>query len=536
MRLRGHLRWVVPVVAVAMLASACSGGDSTDTTPDDGDTTTDDGAADDGDDGDGGEASGPTTLVVGTDAEPTTLDTQLIDDNGKDLSIWSVNEGLVDFDPDGNLEPILAASLPQLDPDDPERWIVELRQGVEFTDGTPFGAEAVVFNVERILNPDYGSVFAGELGNLVSAEVIDEHTVALITDGPDPILDTRLRVMRIVSPTAAEQSDYAENPVGTGPYIFESWQRGQSLTLVKNENYWGDPKPVIDTVELRFLPDVNTRISALEAGEIDIAINLPPTRAEGLNTITAASGTEAGGLVYDIGEFPYSELEFRQALQYAIDNETISQQLYGGVATPTRCQPVVPTATGFNDELEAPPYDPEQAMELLAGLDLPDDFVINFQASTAVYSNDREVSEALAGFWRAVGLEVDMTLNEIDPYLDAIYTPQESNGIVIFWTDQALNHAARQVGTFVQDGSPVASRGDDQFNELDPVVETALTSLDAAEREAAFDEIWRTYCEQAIMGFTVDIVDVAGISDRVSYEPDAGKMEKMDYHRLQLSS
>lgn len=533
-------RWLPAMLALTLFATGCSSGDDDPGPVDDGatdDGAADDGAADDetGDDG-GGDAVALDRLVVGTDAEPTTLDIQAIDDNGLKLATWSINEALVDIDPEGDLEPVLAASLPQIDEDDRTRWTVELREGIEFSDGTPFNAEAVVANVDRVLDPEYESTLRAELATLAGAEAVGEYTVDLITSEPDPLLPNRLRVLRMVSPTAAAEDGYAENPVGTGAYVFESWQRGQSLTLVANDNYWGEPKPTIGIVELRFLPDNNTRVSALNAGEIHIAINLPPALSEGIELLTSAAAIEAGYLVMDTGEFPFNEPDFRRALQYAIDFETINQQLFNGVHSLTNCQPVVPTAGGFNEQLEPYPYDPELAQELLEGLDLPDDFALNFEATAAVYLNDREVSEAIAGYWRAVGLEVDMTLNEIDAYLDIIFNPQDSNAVILGWSDQSLNHAARQLGLFVAADGQVPTRAEGQYSEIDPLVQTAQTSFDETERQAAYDEIWQIYCDELIMGHSLDFNALSGIVPGLEYSPDPGNLEAMDYHRITATS
>ncbi|HMJ78601.1 MAG TPA: ABC transporter substrate-binding protein [Iamia sp.] len=515
MRTHGTRRLVICVAAVALLGAAC-GGDG------------------DGGDGDAAGPGGGSTLVIGTDAEPTTLDIQTTADNGRDLATWSINEALVDLDAEGERDPVLAAALPEVHEDDPTRWRVELREGIEFSDGTPFDAEAVKYNVERILDPDLASARAEELGTLESVEIVDEHTVDLVTSAPDPILDYRLRVLRMVSPAAGDAEDYSANPVGTGPYVFDSWERGQRVTIQANEDYWGDPKPTIDTIEIRFLPDVNTRISALESGEIGLAINIPPAQAEGMDLLTGSGSTETGMLVYDTGEFPYSEPEFRQALQYAIDLETVNETLYGGRYAMNGCQPVVSTSAGFNDELEPYPYDPEKARELIAGLDLPSDFTLNFHGTAAVYPNDRELTNALVSFWNEVGIEVEITVDEIDPHLDFIYGLQEQTGVTFLWADQSLNHAARFLDIFVTEDAAIPTRAEGVHPEMDELAETATSSLDEDEREAAFDEIWQGYCDDLIMGYTLELTDIAGLSVPLEYEPPVGKLEQVHFDLMRL--
>lgn len=508
-------------VSLFVLAAGCSSEPSTDAN----------------DDGSAANSGASQTLVVALDAEPTTLDVQTTADNGRDLAMWSVNETLVDFDPSGQLQPILAAELPVRVEGDPLRWRVNLRDDVTFTDGTPFDAEVVKYNVERILDPEFGSAFAPEFGALIGAEVVNEHTVDLITDAPDPLIDIRLRKLQIVSPEAVESDDYNANAVGTGPYIVESWDRGQNLVLVRNDDYYGEPKPTVERIEIRFLPDINTRIAALESGEIEIAVNVPPGRAEGLSVITSADPVETGMLLYDTSEFPYSEPDFRRALQHALDLETMNEQLFGGLYEVNRCQPSVSSAVGFNEELENYPYDPERARELLESVDLPEDFAVNLHGTAAVYPNDREFSESLAGYWRAVGLDVDTTLDEIDSHLDFIYGLQEQQGVGIVWADQSLGHSVRFLDIFVGEAgtAPIPTLAEGTYPELGPLMETARTSFDQAEQADALEQIWSTYCEDLVMGYTLNLRDVAGVSERVEYEPSVGKFEQIDFHRLTLT-
>lgn len=482
------------------------------------------------DDGTSAPRSGGGGVVVATDAEPTTLDAQLTEDNGKDLATWSINEALVDFDRSGELVPLLAEDLPTIDPDDPHRWLVTLRDGISFTNGEAFDAAAVVANVERILDPDYGSTFTSELGTLSSAEAVDDLTVALVTDEPDPILPSRLRILRMVPPQAGQEDGYGENPVGTGPYVFEEWNKGSHIVLTANDDYWGDPKPTIPEVRIRFLPDVGTRMSALRAGEVDIAINTPPDEIDGLpQVLESPTPSEASAIRLNLFTEPASDPRFRQALNYAVNKEELNESLFNGVFELNHCQPSVAGTGGFNDDLDPYPYDPDKARELLAEVDLPDDFVLPFEATSAVFGRDTELAQALASYWEAVGLKVDTRLNNIDSFLELIYSPDPL--VIYHETDQSSNHAARQVGLFLT--GEASARGD-AYPELDPLIETALTSMDDGERQAAYDEIWRISCEEAFFVFALDRIEVAGASDRIDYEPGWGKLEKMYFNRMSI--
>ena len=507
--------YIALVLALAVVFAACGGDD-------------DDSAGGGG----GGGGGGETKLVVGTDAEPTTLDIQVTDDNGLQLATWSINESLVDFDAEGNLEPVLAAELPVMNPDDPTHWTVKLREGVTFTDGEPLTCEAVRLNLERMIDPDFGSTIAEELGSLNDVKAIDDTTCELITKEPDSLVPRRLRKLRLISPKAFAQAD--ETPVGTGSYVFDSWQKGVSLTVKANPDYWGDPKPEIDVVEIRFIPDVNTRLSALQANEIDIAINIPESQLGEVPQVIEALGGESGGTRFNTSIPPYDDVNFRQALNYAINKQEMIDKLFNGLFEVEMCQMWPPTAQGFNTDLQPYPYDPEKAKELLAKVDLPPGFKVDFNATSAVYGTDREIGETIASYWRDIGLEVDVTFDEIDAYLEKIYDPQIP--LVYDETDDAMNSAARQIATFLTEGGPVTALGPEDQAALNPLVETATNSVNEADAEKAMKEIAKIACDEAYFVFTFERKDLTAASDKVEYTPDLGNFEKADWNRVHLSS
>ena len=473
----------------------------------------------------------PVRLVVGTDAEPTTLDIMAIDDNGLHLSTWSINEPLVDIGNDGEIQLFLAAEVPALDPDDPTRWIVKLVEGVSFTDGAPFNAEAVKANVDRVLDPDYTTTVVGELGGLSGVEVIDDYNLVITTEKPNPGLLVALRKLRFQSPNAFEGVE--ENPIGTGPYTLVEWQRGQSVTLAANANFAGDPKPTIDEVEIRFIPDTNTRVSAFEAGEIDVLVGPPDTQLAQFDNVVSTGGGEVGASRLDTKAAPFSDVRFRQALNYALDKQTIVDALFGGAFPVSECQVTSPGALGYNDSLTAYPYDPDKAMELLAEVDIPDGFVLDFFGSSAVYGTDREVQEAMASYWNAVGIETNLMFDEIDAYLDNIFNPEL--GFVYAESDQAFNSFARQIGLFYQRGGPVTAFDEELQTRLDPLVETALTSLDEAEREGAMFELAKIGCDEALFVFNFIRQDVGVIADGIELISSFGQFEKTYWNNVSMS-
>lgn len=483
--------------------------------------------------GDNGGNSGGSILRVGTSAEAGTLDPQLRDDIGTKLATNSINEPLVDYDSEGELVPVLAAEMPEPLADG-SGWSVSLQRDITFTNGEPFNAEAVKANLERMLSEEYGSALRSEIATISDVEVVDDWTVQINTDGYDALLPYRLPIVRMVAPAAAAEGDFGENPVGTGPYMLSEWNKGQSITLKANGDYWGDA-PSIEEVELRFMPDVNTRLSALNNGEIDIAMKLSPEQAAAAPKVLKTDvGTEVSFVKFPLSTPPYDDVNFRRALVYAIDTQAIVDEIFNGQFEIAQCQPVVSTAGGFNADLQPQyEYDPDKARELLSQVDLPADFAIEFESSAGLWGQDQESSQAIASYWEAAGIPVNIYLREQDAYLDHFY--QLDLGRPQFGeSGQDLNHAARQVALMISDDALTNMR-EGQYPELGQLATVALTSQDEEKRQDAYDEIWQTTCEDALVWTGWERTDLLGVSDRVDYNPSNRAFEWMLFNQVTLS-
>jgi ABC-type transport system substrate-binding protein len=163
--------------------------------------------------------------------------------------------------------------------EDGRTWTFKLRKGVNFSDGTPFNAEAVKFNLDRIVSPELGSPNRSQLGDIVEVKVVDPATVEIITKNPAPTLIEKLTqsFASMNSPTAVEKDgkSYSHNPVGTGPYILSEWMPGERVVLKRNPNYFGMAgKP--DTITFRAVPEGSARVIELQTGNADIALNIEP--------------------------------------------------------------------------------------------------------------------------------------------------------------------------------------------------------------------------------------------------------------------
>jgi len=441
LRTKWHWLLLMLVAGVLTLAAAGCGGDD----DDEGAAGTTAAETEDG------EASGG-TLVFASSADPVVLDGALVSDGESLRAIDQMFEGLVTLSGGGtDIEPALAESWEASD--DGLAWTFQLREGVTFHDGEPFNAEAVCFNFDRwynfsgpLQNPSasyyWQTVFGGfakpEEGSpedslYESCEATDEFTVVLnLTKASSSFLGAlALTNFTIASPKALEEfgadegtvdeetgfrptGTYGtEHPVGTGPFQFESWTRGDRLVMTRYEDYWGD-KAKIDELIFRPISDNAARLQALQAGEIqgyDLVEpqDIPTIEGDENLQILDRPAFNIGYVGINQATAPLDQLEVRQAIAHALNRQEVVDQFYAGRGEVAhQFQP--PDLFGYADEVTEYDYDPERAQELLeqAGVETP--LKLTFCYPTDVsrpYMPDPPRNfEALAANLNAAGFEI----------------------------------------------------------------------------------------------------------------------------------
>lgn len=487
---------------------------------------------------DSDSTAGSSTLVVAIPQEPTTLDHPKRSDNVKDLVVWRINEPLIDLNTKSQLVPALATEMPRRNPQRPTKWTVPLRKGVTFTNGEPFDAAAVVANVERVLDPEYQSLFAtSELSTLASARAMGRYTVEFTTKAPDPVFPYRLPFLRMAPPEyAADWDKQAAAPVGTGPYKFVDWRRGESLRITRNEDYWG-PRPNLGEIEFRVIPDQGTRVSALQAGEADLAMGISPDQRENVPQMLVAShGSQVGFIRPDYTQEPFDDLRVRQALNYALDKEGLSEGIYGGAFEPALCQLTPAHVFGSNDALEAVPYDPEKAEELLDEAGVEDGFAFDVIWSESGFGNDRQYAEAVTSMWRAVGLEPNLQLLQGQQFTDQVYAKGESAPDMVYTeVNTPFPHASRAAGiVYDGDGAAAGNVGsiDPEFQQL---IDQAFTELDRTASAELYDELQQEQCDNSLFVYLLERKSTWGAAANVHYEPGPELFARIFWEDVTLS-
>lgn len=457
-------------------------------------------------------------IVIAIGSEPTTLDPHAADDGGEKAVNDNVYETLMTRDADGNLDLGLAADWPmQIDP---TTWEFTLRPDIRFHNGEPLNAEAVVFSVERMIDPDLNSEQLSYYSTLAGAEAVDELTVRILTSGPDPILPARMYYFMIAPPGASTHEDFAESPVGTGPYRFVSWDRGSEIVLEANPDYWGDA-PAIDGVTYRFIEESGTRLSALLAGEVDLITNLLPEFMEQVPQAASQRGLEHPIVILNADDGVTADVRVRQALNYAVDKQAMAAVLFEGAAQVEQGQLLGPTYFGFNPAITAYPYDPELARTLLEDAGALGE-EITLVSTAGRWLKDREVTEVVAGFWQAAGMDVDVQIYEFDEYLTRLFDRETRAEAIFVVSGNELLDADRSFSAYYSMDGFGASNS---FTELRDWIDQARTETDLPRRQALYHEAVAFAHEQAIMAWLLNINNIWGMSARLQWQPRVdGKM------------
>lgn len=453
------------------------------------------------------------TLALGS--EPTTLDPQLREDGGERAVNDNIYETLMVRTPDGALKPGLAADVPALV--DPVTWQVKLRPGIAFHNGEPFNADAVVYSVKRIIDPAFNSEQISFFNTIRDAVRMDDLTVNIVTDGPDPILLSRLYWMKMVPPGYAADPQFAEAPVGTGPYRFVEWKRGQHIVLKRNAEYWGTP-PAIDAVTYRFVEEPGTRLAGLMAGEFDVITNLLPEFTGQVPQAIHILGLEHPIIILNADGGPTQDIRVRQALNYAVDKEALAEGLFEGYAQVAQGQLLSPSFFGYNPDVKAYPYDPDKAKALLkeAGAE---GATVELIGTAGRWLKDRELVEAVAAYWEAVGIKAAVRIFEFNEYLNRLFDRKtRGDGIFVVASNELLD-ADKSFSAYYKAGGIGSSNTDARLAGL---IDAARTETDTEKRRSLYAEAVRLAHDQAYFLWLLNIEDIYGLSSRLVW---AGRVD-----------
>ncbi len=446
-------------------------------------------------------------LRIGLSGEVTSLDPHLLAAQPNLTVGRHVFESLTDVDPQTRLIPGLATGWRAIDA---TTWEFNLRRGVKFHDGSDFTAEDAAFSLQRPLSIK-GSPggFASYVRAIASTTVVDAHTLRIKTRYPYGALPEDINSILIVSKKHAlhagpEDFDSGRAMIGTGPYKFVKYQRGDRLELARNAAWWGKAAPW-DSVTLRVIPADPSRTAALLSGELDVIEHVPSADIKNINknsSLRVMQATSWRTILLHLDQYraqppgvtdnsgkplaknPFMDLRVRQAMSKAINRSAIAERVMEGLAVPA-ANIVSPGVFGHNPALKAEAYDPQGAKRLLAEAGYPDGFRVTLAGPNNRYINDEQVLQAVAQLLTRVGIQTRVEAAPMSTYLGRV-RKEETSFALLGWGSFAADLALRSLVA-----TPSPDKGWGAWNwgrysnsGTDALMEQALASVDRDRREA----------------------------------------------------
>lgn len=391
-------------------------------------------------------------LVVGRANDSVTLDPSCTTEIDSFKVTVNILETLVKCGIDGNqIVPCLAESWTSSE--DGLNWVFKLRQGIQFHDGTAFNASAVVFNFNRwmdVYNPYHDGpfsywnyIFGGFPGLVKSVRALTNYSVEIKLNKPfAPFLNAlAMPTFGISSPEAVRKygKDLSEHPVGTGPFIFESWEHKKSIVLIRNERYWNGIAKVKE-VEFKVIPSNKDRLEELRQDLIHIADYLSPEDIASIRYdpnlyLHFRPGFNVGYMAINNEKGPFNNRKVRVAINHAIDKEKLINDVFDNLAKPAKTL-MPPSLWGYNGNLEAYEFNPEKSRQLLTEAGYPNGFKTTLwvmNASREYLPKPIETAKFIKESLGQVNIDVEIRVFNWDEYLTRIQNGEHEIAL-IGWT------------------------------------------------------------------------------------------------------
>ena len=431
---------------------------------------------------------------------------------------------------DGSAQPALAARWQS---QNDTTWRFTLRDGITFDNGEPFGAEAVAAAINFLRKDDAGKAmsFATQISNVVEARVVDARTVDIITDKPDAILPSRISGMFIVAPKAWKEQGaqaYARKPAGTGSFTVVSWAP-EKVTFTGRKDSWRAPK--VDRLDIVPLAERPSRVQALVSSQIDIAVtvstdNFATIRNAG-HVVDIVPSTNAMAIpLFNAGKGafdPFKDKRVRQALNHAVDKETMVSAFFEG-RTKAASQGATPNTFGYNPDLKPYAYDPARAKALLAEAGYPNGF--KFVAEVVVNSSaaDQEVYLKAAEDLAKVGVQMEMRQITSPDWIRKFLTGTwEGQAAGIAYNSAPYNDVTRFMGYEFCKPNPYFC-----IEEIVPKITAADAIFDTAKRLDYLRKLSAEIRDLAPSLYLVEQIEITGVNKRLRGFKNLGKSFNYD--------
>lgn len=417
-------------------------------------------------------------------------------------------EGLLYYDHDMVPHGQLAASW-EVSPDG-LKYTFKLREGVKWHDGKPFTSADVAKSVElwKTVHVRARQVFGG----VTEVQTPDDHTVSLVLEKPVPYLlkafaavEAPVLPKHIYDGVDATKSENNSAPIGTGPFRFKEWVRGSHVIFERNPDYWDAPRPYVDQLIVRFMPEANARAIALETGASNLGYRTPVSLSD-LRRLRADAklafetrGYEYSGnitsMTFNRDNKYLADIKVRQALAHAIDRDAMVKIVFYGESTPC-ASPIIPKLKAYHTTEPTPyPFDIEKAKQLLdeAGLK-PGANGIRFNFTLDVMplqGEPKRLSEFIRGSMLKIGVGVDLRTEDSGSYVRRVYTERDFDATLAEYSnlyDPIAGVRRLYWSKNIVKGLPFSNSADYRNPRVDELLEAATVEQDEAKRKEMFLE------------------------------------------------
>src|SRR5205809_5709209 len=489
-----------------------------------------------------GAAAAPAgKVIIAQGVDPTTLDMMNQSETPASNLGRHIFDTLYERDPGLKVVPALATEMPKLV--GPTTWEVKLRKGVKFHNGEDFDAESAKWSLERLAGGQGKLRGASFVAPIERVEIVDPYTVRVHTKKPWPTFAVVMTFVQggMYPPMAYKDKDttfISRTPIGTGPYKFVRWAKDEEIVLEANEGYWrGAPR--VKTVVFRPIPDDAVRVAALQNGEVDVAVNIPPhlaaiidkhpkiflSTAPSIRTIQLMFYTHQ----YDkdnklVGSYqgPSADKRIRQAIASAIDVDEIIKGVLDGKGQ--RVATMLPSFHfGYDPSLKPPKQDLARTNKLLAEAGFPSGLELTVHGPQSRYVRDKEVLEAVAGQLTKAGFKVTVRTYEFVNYLNnMVYVHKAGPVWLIGWGQGSLDAEGIYVPLF-RSGNLLSNYHNPDF---DRMVDEAQTIMDDKKRLEHYHRINKLWLDDQAAVPLYQQIDLYGASRRLNWKSRSDELIK----------
>lgn len=432
------------------------------------------------------------SVIIAMTLEPPTLDpTSSAAQAIREVTLQNIFEGLVKMDRTGKIVPCLAESW-QLAPDN-VTYTFKLRQGARFHDGTPFASEQVKFSFERAVAPDSTNAQRQLFAPIAEIATPDPATVVIRLKQPTALFLYGLAWGDAVIVAPASAAGNKTSPVGTGPFKFVRWNRGDRLELERFDGYWGE-KPALAKATFRFIADPQAQVASLLAGDVDAQTNLAAPEAvaqlKANPKLKVTFGKTEGEVILGINNAkpPFNDLRVRQAIAHVLDRKTVVLGVYGFDVDliGSHFSPLHPAYTDLTNTY---PVDIPKAKALLAQAGFPNGFNCTLKLPPPAYA--RRSGEIVAALLQQIGINAAIEPLEFPQWLERVFRGKDFDLTVIAHTEPL------DIGIYARDGY--------YFQYKNPALNELMAKIDATpdegQRNELYKEAQRILARDAVNGF-----------------------------------